>query len=80
MVAMPVPEPTSLAFGGPDRNRLFITTAGGSGSPPDPGDANPLSGAGGLWVLEPGVSGPPATPWQPVGFPVAAAIAQIGES
>jgi sugar lactone lactonase YvrE len=56
VVSLPVSHPTSVTFGGPEGNRLFITTAGGSGTPQ-------CTGAGGLWSLEPGVPGPPATPW-----------------
>jgi sugar lactone lactonase YvrE len=51
-----VPLTTSVAFGGVDGGRLFITTAGGSGQP----DGN---GRGGLWAVDPGIQGPPATPW-----------------
>jgi sugar lactone lactonase YvrE len=66
VVALPVPSVTSVAFGGPRRDRLFITTSGGPGMnhTGDRGSA-PL-GAGGLWAVEPGLAGPPATPWRPV--------------
>jgi len=57
VVTLPVPCPTSLAFGGPHLDRLFITTGGGWGRPNS-------SGAGGLWSVDPGITGPPATPWQ----------------
>jgi sugar lactone lactonase YvrE len=56
VVSLPVPEVTSVAFGGAQGDRLFITTAGGNGEPG--GD-----GAGGIWTVDPGVTGPPATPW-----------------
>jgi sugar lactone lactonase YvrE len=57
VVSLPVTHPTSVAFGGPDGSRLFITTAGGSGTPQG-------TGAGGLWAVDPGVQGPSATPWR----------------
>jgi sugar lactone lactonase YvrE len=57
VVGVPVPNVTSVAFGGELGDRLFITTAGGDGLP----HAN---GAGGIWVVEPGVTGAPATPWR----------------
>jgi sugar lactone lactonase YvrE len=47
----PVPKPTSCTFAG---DVLYITTVGGAGP------------AGGMFAVRPGVSGPPATPWQPV--------------
>ena len=56
VVRVPVPLTTSVAFGGADGLRLFITTAGGSGQPDG-------SGRGGLWAVDPGIEGPPATPW-----------------
>jgi sugar lactone lactonase YvrE len=56
VVGVPVPCPTSVAFGGIAGDRLFITTAGGD-------DARG-NGAGGLWAVDPGVTGPPATPWR----------------
>jgi sugar lactone lactonase YvrE len=57
VVTLPVRRSTSVAFGGPDGSRLFITTAGGKGTPQG-------TGAGGLWAVDPGVQGPPATPWR----------------
>ena len=57
VVSLPVPGPTSVAFGGPRGDRLFITTGGGWGRPNS-------SGAGGLWSVDPGTTGPPATPWR----------------
>jgi sugar lactone lactonase YvrE len=57
VVTLPVRHPTSVTFGGLDGSRLFITTAGGSGTPDG-------TGAGGLWAVDPGVHGPPATPWR----------------
>jgi sugar lactone lactonase YvrE len=57
VVRLPVSHTTSVTFGGPDGSRLFITTAGGSGAPEG-------TGAGGLWAVDPGVPGPPATRWR----------------
>jgi sugar lactone lactonase YvrE len=56
VVRVPVPLTTSVTFGGVDGARLFITTAGGSGQ-------RDGSGRGGLWAVDPGIPGPPATPW-----------------
>jgi sugar lactone lactonase YvrE len=56
VVRVPVPLTTSAAFGGVDGGRLFVTTAGGSGQPDG-------TGQGGLWAVDPGIQGPPATPW-----------------
>jgi sugar lactone lactonase YvrE len=56
VVHLPVPYPTSVAFGGQHGDRLFITTAGR--------DAPGAIGAGGLWAVEPGVVGAPATLWR----------------
>ncbi len=44
VIAMPVSQPTSCAFGGPDRNVLFITTAFQRLSP-ERRAAEPLAGA-----------------------------------
>ncbi|MGP0030037.1 MAG: SMP-30/gluconolactonase/LRE family protein [Acidimicrobiales bacterium] len=57
VVHVPVPYTTSVAFGGDDGGRLFITTATRDGSEGGPG-------AGGLWAVDPGVTGAPATPWR----------------
>lgn len=54
VVEMPVPRPTSLAFGGPDLATLYITTAR-IGLADEVLRAAPLSGA--LLALEPGVRG-----------------------
>jgi sugar lactone lactonase YvrE len=56
VVALPVLHPTSVAFGGLSGDRLFITTAGQ--------DRRGAVGAGGLWAVEPGIGGSPATPWR----------------
>ena len=57
VVGLPVANPTSVAFGGVDGDRLFITTAGRHGGSEE-------EGAGGLWAVDPGVSGRPATLWR----------------
>ena len=55
-VRVPVEKPTMPAFGGPGLSTLFITTIGGGGShQPDPSQRD----AGGLFAVEPGVSGLP---------------------
>jgi sugar lactone lactonase YvrE len=54
-IDVPAASTSSCAFGGPDLDQLFITTA----QWPDPGTA--LPGAGGLYVVRPGVRGRPAT-------------------
>jgi sugar lactone lactonase YvrE len=36
-IPMPVPKVTSLTFGGPDFDRLYVTTGGGDGTSPDAG-------------------------------------------
>lgn len=63
VVGLPVPQVTSCCFGGPAGDRLFVTTAREG---LDPGEAarQPLAGA--LFAVDPGVSGPPATPWRPL--------------
>jgi sugar lactone lactonase YvrE len=57
VVRLPVPKVTSVAFGGTGGDRLFITSAGGDGRPDG-------SGRGGLWAVDPGTSGLPATVWR----------------
>ena len=53
-VPLPVEKPTMPAFGGPGLSTLYITTIGGGGSHDvDPGQPE----AGGVFALEPGVSG-----------------------
>jgi sugar lactone lactonase YvrE len=61
VVRVPAGQVTSCAFGGPDRSTLFITTAR-VGLTADELRREPL--AGGLFVVEPGVTGPAATPWR----------------
>jgi len=55
-IRMPVPQPTSLCFGGPDLDRLYITSAAMDLDRPTL-EAAPLSGS--LFMLEPGVKGLP---------------------
>jgi sugar lactone lactonase YvrE len=52
-VEVPAVQVTSCAFGGPDLDRLYITTAAGGGP-----------GAGALFVVEPGVTGQPSHPFR----------------
>ncbi len=54
LAEIPVPClcPTSCCFGGPDRSRLFITSAGGWDNPM----IHPLAGS--VFVCDPGVTGP----------------------
>lgn len=55
-IRVPVEKPTMPAFGGPGLSTLFITTIGGGGSHAvDPSQPD----AGGLFAVEPGVSGLP---------------------
>ena len=55
-IRVPVTKPTMPAFGGPGLSTLFITTIGGGGSHAvDPTQPE----AGGLFAVEPGVSGLP---------------------
>ena len=54
-IDVPAASASSCAFGGPDLDQLFITTA----QWPDPDTAAP--GAGGLYVARPGVRGRPPT-------------------
>jgi len=55
-IRMPVPQPTSLCFGGPNLDRLYITSAAMDLDRPTL-EAAPLSGS--LFMLEPGVKGLP---------------------
>ena len=59
IIALPVPGPTGLAFGGEDLSALYITTAR-SNLPLESLQNAPLSGR--LLVCSPGVSGVPETP------------------
>jgi sugar lactone lactonase YvrE len=54
IVEMPVEQPTSCAFGGPDLSTLYVTSAWDD-LPPESRSAQPL--AGGLFAFEPGVKG-----------------------
>jgi sugar lactone lactonase YvrE len=60
IVRMPVARPTSCAFGGPDLDDLYITTARSDLSPEEL-VAQP--DAGGLFRVRPGVIGRPSTPF-----------------
>lgn len=62
IVRVPATNVTSCAFGGPGAGLLVITTAR-AGLSADALAKQPH--AGGLFVVEPGVSGPAATPWRP---------------
>lgn len=62
IVRVPAGQVTSCAFGGSDGSTLYITTAR-VGLTPEALGREPL--AGGLFVVEPGVTGPAATPWRP---------------
>lgn len=57
-IGLPVPRPTSLAFGGPDLATLYVTSAR-IGLSEAVLEKAPLSGA--LFAIEPGVQGLPAT-------------------
>lgn len=61
VIKLPVANVTCCAFG--PGGRLYITTAD-NGLSAEEKERQPLAGS--LFVAEPGVSGPPATPWQPV--------------
>ncbi len=59
-VSVPVPRPTSCAFGGRDGGDLFVTTASVGLTEDEVEDAFE---SGDLFVLRPGVTGPPSTPF-----------------
>jgi sugar lactone lactonase YvrE len=59
VIPLPVSRPTSCAFGGPDGGTLFITSA-------SRGVVEPEQYAGCVFALRPGVTGPAATPWEPL--------------
>lgn len=61
VVPMPVEQPTSCAFGGPDLQTLFVTSAW-DGLSEAGRRAQPL--AGGLFALRPGVAGQPLPPFE----------------
>ena len=54
IIAMPVEKPTCCAFGGPDLDVLYVTSAGIGSTDPH---------AGGLFAVQPGATGLPPTPW-----------------
>ena len=60
VIGLPVPRPTSLAFGGADLDRLFVTSAA-IGLSAEQRSRYPLSG--GLFELDAGVRGLPACPF-----------------
>jgi sugar lactone lactonase YvrE len=60
IIEVPASQVTSCAFGGATGTTLFITTAR-IGLTPEQLEGEPH--AGDLFVVEPGVSGPAATPW-----------------
>ena len=59
VVTVPVPRPTSCAFGGPALDVLYITTAAAGSRP----DGAPRAG-GGLFACRPGTAGLPANPYR----------------
>jgi sugar lactone lactonase YvrE len=61
VVELPVAQVSSCAFGGPELEQLFITTAWDGLSAADR-EAQPLAGA--LFRVEPGVRGLPTTPFR----------------
>lgn len=60
-VPLPVSRPTSCAFGGPKRDRLYVSSAR-IGLEPAALAREPLAGT--LFVFEPGVAGLPARRWR----------------
>jgi sugar lactone lactonase YvrE len=60
IVQLPVARPTSCAFGGPDLEDLYVTSASTGLSPSELAD-QPLAGS--LFVVRPGVRGLEATPF-----------------
>jgi sugar lactone lactonase YvrE len=60
VIELPVAQPTSCAFGGPDLDELFVTSAWKGLSAADRA-AQPLAGA--LFRLRPGVRGVPSVPF-----------------
>jgi sugar lactone lactonase YvrE len=62
VVSLPVAYPTSVAFGGDDGGRLFITSRGGAGRAGE--GRGPGNGMGGLWAVDPGATGAPAILWR----------------
>jgi sugar lactone lactonase YvrE len=59
-LSIPTPHITSCAFGGPDRNRLFVTSARLGLKPDDPGYAE----AGAVFVIDVPVTGRLPTPFR----------------
>jgi sugar lactone lactonase YvrE len=63
VVEVPAAHVTSCAFGGEHGGTLFITSARAGRTP---GQLEQELLAGGLFVVEPRVTGPAATPWRPL--------------
>lgn len=63
VVDLPITQPTSMCFAGPDLSTLVITSARFSLDEPALA-AQPLAGA--LFAVDVGCSGPAATPWNPL--------------
>lgn len=61
VVRLPVQQVTSCTFGGADRSTLFITTSCWEMAPQQ---RRMQPGAGGIFVVETGTTGPAATPWR----------------
>ena len=61
IVRVPTRHVTSCAFGGPDLATLFITTARRGLTEED---LRREPAAGGIFTVEPGLTGPAATPWR----------------
>ena len=61
VITLPVSQPTSCAFGGPDLDELYVTSAW-KGLSPEVRRAQPLAGA--LFRLRPGVRGIPPSVFQ----------------
>ena len=57
-VRLPVDRVTSCTFGGPDLDRLFVTTAS-TGLDPEQRAEQPLAGA--IFAIDPGCRGMPVT-------------------
>lgn len=61
VVTLPVPWPTSCAFGGPDGRTLFITTAAVLR-----GEHHNATAAGALFAVTPNTTGQPTRPYRPI--------------
>lgn len=65
-IELPVSQPTSMCFAGTGLDTLVITSAA-VGLTEEQLANEPF--AGGLFTLEPGITGAAATPWQPISMP-----------